>query len=125
MNHLFETGPIRPPSEAYSILLRITRNCPWNRCAFCSTYRDREFSRRTVEEVKADIDAMHAIALRIAEASERMGLGGRISEEVISEARAEDPRPGLARPHDRARSGYRTYGSGSCAPPVLRPQPSR
>lgn len=93
MNHLFETGPIRPPSEAYSILLRITRNCPWNRCAFCSTYRDREFSRRTVEEVKADIDAMHALALRIAEASERMGLGGRISEEVISEARAEDPTP--------------------------------
>lgn len=93
MNHSFEMGPIRPPSEAYSILLRITRNCPWNRCAFCSTYRGRSFSRRTVEEVKADIDAMHAIALRITEASERMGLGGRISEEVISEARADDPTP--------------------------------
>lgn len=93
MNHVFEMGPIRPPSEAYSILLRITRNCPWNRCAFCSTYRGREFSRRTVGEVKADIDAMHAIALRIAEASERLGLGGRISEQVIAEAHADDPTP--------------------------------
>jgi radical SAM superfamily enzyme YgiQ (UPF0313 family) len=35
----FETGPIRPPSEAYSILLRVTRNCPWNQCAFCPVYK--------------------------------------------------------------------------------------
>ena len=26
----FEQGPIRPPSEAHSLLLRVTRNCPWN-----------------------------------------------------------------------------------------------
>ncbi len=27
----FELGPIRPPSEAYSLLLRINRGCGWNK----------------------------------------------------------------------------------------------
>jgi len=26
----FEQGPIRPPSEADSLLIRVTRNCLWN-----------------------------------------------------------------------------------------------
>ncbi|MCL2200578.1 MAG: radical SAM protein [Oscillospiraceae bacterium] len=52
----FEIGPIRPPSEADSLLLRVTRNCPWNKCKFCSLYRKHPFKARTVDEVKADID---------------------------------------------------------------------
>lgn len=54
----FELGPIRPPSEAYSILLRLTRNCPWNRCAFCPVYKGENFSFRSVEDIIADIDLM-------------------------------------------------------------------
>ena len=34
----FEIGSIRPPSEANSLLLRVTRNCPWNKCRFCRLY---------------------------------------------------------------------------------------
>jgi len=56
----FEQGPIRPPSEAHSLLLRVSRNCPWNRCAFCPVYKGARFSLRTVEEVLADLDAMKA-----------------------------------------------------------------
>jgi len=56
MSKEFEIGPIRPPSEAESLLLRITRNCPWNRCRFCTIYRGNKFSTRSVEEIKADID---------------------------------------------------------------------
>ena len=52
----FEIGPIRPPSEAESLLLRITRNCPWNKCRFCKLYREHKFSIRPFEEIKADID---------------------------------------------------------------------
>jgi len=52
----FEIGPIRPPSEAESLLLRITRNCPWNKCRFCKLFRDHKFSVRSVDEIKADID---------------------------------------------------------------------
>jgi radical SAM superfamily enzyme YgiQ (UPF0313 family) len=52
----FELGPIRPPSEAKSLLLRITRNCPWNRCKFCSLYKGEKFSIRLVSHVLKDID---------------------------------------------------------------------
>lgn len=55
----FEQGPIRPPSEAESLLIRVTRNCPWNKCAFCPVYKHRPFSRRPVEHVKRDIDMVH------------------------------------------------------------------
>jgi hypothetical protein len=55
----FEQGPIRPPSEAYSLLIRVTRNCPWNRCSFCPVYKTAKFSFRPVEHVKKDIDLVH------------------------------------------------------------------
>ena len=57
----FETGPIRPPSEAGSYLVRLTRGCPWNKCRFCRTYRRQRFEIRDVGEVEADIDAMARI----------------------------------------------------------------
>ena len=55
---MYEQGVIRPPSEAQSLLIRVTRNCPWNQCIFCPAYKGVKFSRRTVEEVKKDIDSM-------------------------------------------------------------------
>jgi hypothetical protein len=55
---MFEQGVIRPPSEASSLFVRVTRNCPWNRCHICPAYKGKGFSRRSVEEVKRDIDMM-------------------------------------------------------------------
>ena len=55
---MYEQGVIRPPSEAQSLLVRVTRNCPGNQCLFCPAYKGVKFSKRTVAEVKADIDAM-------------------------------------------------------------------
>ncbi len=80
---LFEQGPIRPPSEAQSLLLRLTRNCPWNRCEFCHTYKDQKFSLRTVEEVKKDIDAVSEIALELKALSWRVGEGGEITANLV------------------------------------------
>jgi len=54
---VYELPPFRPPSEAYSMLLRVTRGCPWNRCKFCGMYKTMRFETRPVEEIKADIDA--------------------------------------------------------------------
>jgi len=56
----FEQGPIRPPSEAGSLLVRVSRNCPWNRCAFCPVYKGTKFSLRPVDEVRADLASMKA-----------------------------------------------------------------
>ncbi len=58
----FEQGPIRPPSEAHSLLVRVMRNCTWNRCTFCPVYKGTKSSQRPVEEVLADVDAMAAAA---------------------------------------------------------------
>lgn len=55
----FEQGPIRPPAEANSLLLRLTRNCPWNRCTFCPLYKNEQFSIRSVEHVIRDIDTAY------------------------------------------------------------------
>lgn len=52
----FEQGPIRPPSEAGSLLVRVTRNCPWNKCTFCPVYKGSSFSLRDPEHVRRDID---------------------------------------------------------------------
>jgi radical SAM superfamily enzyme YgiQ (UPF0313 family) len=73
-----EQGPIRPPSEARSLLLRVTRNCNWNQCQFCTTYTDQRFARRSVEEVKADIDTIAEIVKEAKTLSWRLGLSGRI-----------------------------------------------
>ena len=58
----FEQGPIRPPSEAHSLLVRVIRNCTWNRCTFCPVYKGTRSSLRPLEDVLADVDAMAAAA---------------------------------------------------------------
>ncbi len=52
----YDFPPFRPPSEAESLLLRVTRGCPWNRCTFCSMYKDVKFEIRDVEEINHDIE---------------------------------------------------------------------
>jgi hypothetical protein len=84
MTFSFEQGPIRPPSEHKSLLIRLTRNCPWNKCAFCHSYRDTKFSLRSVEEVKQDIEAASQIAEAVRAVSWKLGEGGRISERVAN-----------------------------------------
>ena len=56
-SHPYEVGPIRPPSEANSLLIRVSRNCPWNKCEFCPIYKRLSFENRPVEDILKDIDA--------------------------------------------------------------------
>ncbi len=80
----FEQGPIRPPNEARSLLLRLTRNCPWNQCLFCPVYKGQKFSLRTAEEIKKDIQTARDIADDIKALSWRMGVSGLITNPIIS-----------------------------------------
>ncbi len=79
----FEQGPIRPPSEAKSLLIRATRNCPWNRCEFCHTYKGEKFHVRSIDEIKADVQKARDIADEIRQLSWRNGCGGEVNDELI------------------------------------------
>ncbi len=80
----FETGIYRPPSEggSDSLLLRFTRNCPWNHCAFCSMYKGEKFQLRSPAELRADMDAMAALAGDLKNISISLGQGGEITREA-------------------------------------------
>src|SRR6056297_2963142 len=69
--HGYELGPIRPPSEAGSLLLRVTRNCPWNKCSFCGLYKGQKFNIRSVDHVCKDIDLVRYFVDQINQAANR------------------------------------------------------
>ena len=85
----FEQGPIRPPSEAGSLLIRITRNCPWNRCTFCPVYKGADFSLRPLEHVLEDINIVHHYVQRI---REKTALSGKILPADIQKMTEGDDR---------------------------------
>jgi len=79
----FEIGPIRPPSEASSLLIRVTRNCPWNRCRFCPVYKGEKFQLRTVADIKKDIAAARVIQEKIMEMVQSSGVGPREAAAMV------------------------------------------
>jgi len=48
----------RPPSEAKSLIFQVTLGCSFNQCSFCDMYRNKEYSEKTWDEAKAEIDLM-------------------------------------------------------------------
>jgi radical SAM superfamily enzyme YgiQ (UPF0313 family) len=46
---------IRPPSEAYSLLLQVTVGCSHNKCSFCGTYRQKKFKIKPMEQIATDL----------------------------------------------------------------------
>lgn len=51
----YDGNCIRPPSEAYSILLQVTLGCSHNKCSFCGTYKDKRFTIKDDETILSDI----------------------------------------------------------------------
>jgi hypothetical protein len=80
---IIEAGPMGAIGEAESLMLRVSRNCPWNRCLFCPAYKDRKFSKRTVAEMIKEIDAIRRIAELIEKASSEIGFRGIVSREAL------------------------------------------
>lgn len=108
--HSFEQGPIRPPNEAQSLLLRLTRNCPWNQCLFCPVYKKTKFSLRTVEEIKKDIQTARDIADDINALSWKLGFSGTVNDQVISYVFSQS---GYSESY-RSLAGWLYYGTGAC-----------
>lgn len=106
----FEQGPIRPPNEARSLLLRFTRNCPWNQCLFCPVYKKRKFSLRPVAEIKQDIETVREMVDHIRAISRKLGDGGTVSQAVanavLSDLRYSEQFRGVA--------AWLYHGTGAC-----------
>jgi radical SAM superfamily enzyme YgiQ (UPF0313 family) len=87
----YEQGPIRPPSEAQSLLIRLTRNCPWNQCLFCPVYKGEKFSRRSFEELQKDIEAISDAVEQVKQISKKLGYGEQINRAVLTKINVDNP----------------------------------
>ena len=52
----YEGNIIRPPSEAYSILLQATVGCSHHKCTFCGAYDRRRFKIKKDDIIMADLE---------------------------------------------------------------------
>ena len=84
IDNSFEQGPIRPPSEAGSLLLRFTRNCPWNKCTFCITFKTSHFERRSLEEIYTDIDTIRNMLDELYQLAEQQGFYGVTDTQFVN-----------------------------------------
>ncbi|MCF0144217.1 MAG: hypothetical protein HUJ79_03765, partial [Firmicutes bacterium] len=65
LDRSFRIGPIRPPSEANSLLIQVTKGCTWNKCKFCQLYRHTKFKAYSADSIRADIDNIAYWAERV------------------------------------------------------------
>jgi radical SAM superfamily enzyme YgiQ (UPF0313 family) len=110
----FETGMYRPPSEggSSSLLLRMTRNCPWNHCTFCAMYKKEKFELRKPEDIIQDINVMHEISRQVKEISLKQGQKGIFTPETFVQFMEKTPdlyfHPGISMLFDWLISGAKT-----------------
>ena len=88
LHNEIDIGPIRPPSEggSHSLLIRASRNCPWNRCTFCYglSYNREKFQVRSVDDIKKDIDRVAEVKRQIEKAAAN-GNDGKINHDLFRE----------------------------------------
>lgn len=54
-------GPIiRPPHEAYSVMLEVTVGCTHNSCRFCTFYKDAPFHMASLAQIEADLQEVQS-----------------------------------------------------------------
>ncbi|MEN6622343.1 MAG: radical SAM protein [Smithella sp.] len=88
LEYATESGPMGAIGESSSFMLRVNRNCPWNRCLFCPVYKNKRFSNRSVEDLKHDIDAIsrtHDLIMSISKSQ------NYISSELLYEVVRRNP----------------------------------
>lgn len=73
------------------MLLRVTENCPWNKCTFCEMYKEYPFVYRTPEDIKKDIDAVARIRDEIIDISVQLGQKGIVNRDVGMAILQTDP----------------------------------
>lgn len=46
----------RPPAEADNLILQVTHGCSWNKCSFCSMYKTKKYSIKSLQDIFCDIN---------------------------------------------------------------------
>ena len=64
---------ILPPDQYFAVVVQATRGCSWNRCTFCTFYRDRPFS----------VQAPDAFAAHLRAVAELLGEGARLRRSIF------------------------------------------
>ena len=72
-DRVFRIGPIRPPSEANSLLIQVTNGCTWNKCRFCRLYRHTKFKAYSADSIRSDIDNIAYWAQRVRKHERKAG----------------------------------------------------
>jgi hypothetical protein len=114
VDYSMEMGPMGPIGEGGALMLRVNRNCPWNRCLFCPAYKERRFSPRTGAEIEREIDAVRRVVDLLESASWEIGLGGRIQAETVERAVHSHPEiygegPGRIAPEQASAARHTLY----------------
>ena len=60
----FSSGINRPPYETADGYLQTTQGCSYNRCLFCTYFKDQKFRKSTIEEIESDIKKWANILVR-------------------------------------------------------------
>jgi hypothetical protein len=48
--------PVLPPDQYEALVVQISEGCPWDRCRFCSLYRDVPYRERSLAEIEVHLD---------------------------------------------------------------------
>ncbi len=110
----YDFPPYRPPSEADSALIRLSRGCPWNRCRFCTMYRSTRFEMRPTEELLAEIDRAAEIysGARTVFLADSDSLVMKDAERLIARVRERFPDASRITSYARARTLKRLGADG-------------
>ena len=57
----WDTPVFRPPSEADSFILRVTRGCAHNSCTYCNMYRGVKFEKLSDDEIMRQIAMAYSV----------------------------------------------------------------
>ena len=50
--------PIVPPDRYFSLYVKISEGCPWNKCSFCNLYKDRKYMPLKIDQIKRETEEL-------------------------------------------------------------------
>jgi hypothetical protein len=55
---VYQSIPILPPDAYQTLYIQLSRGCPWNQCAFCNFYKDRDYQVPGLDDLAEHLHAV-------------------------------------------------------------------